>query len=429
MSNNTADSNLRDRAWQHWLWCLLVGLVLVWAAVADRWIFAALVHWTALQIDPQIYYCSALAHAQGMDPYQAVYPPDCFARRFRFVYPPAVLELFTWLRPPSLAWARGILVTLYALAFVGLTLGLRRLLWPRLGWPLALLVAVLANPATLGQWSYFGNIAILLYLIILLAALLLWRRPAIGRPALLAAIVVAACFKWILAVYLLVFWLVEGRAGWRWVGAAAVLLALLYGIDFWRAPLAFRAYVANFDIHRTLLDLGMGIPTFGYDLVEGVTGRPSSSPRAEWLGRGIWLLFVVIYLLLAWRVAWRPRPGATALDRRHRVLLGLLLAALLLPRVKDYDWYLLLPVLVYFLTATAPGQGARLPSTLLLVGKIAMVALLLLMPFHTAFYVMAFGTAAWLAGLERGWLVLRVPDPAVLLPPPLARRLLRPVAD
>lgn len=409
-----------------WVWFILLAALLIQSAIADAWIFEALWRWKALQIDPQIYYCSAQSHQQGLDPYLAIYPDGCFTRHFRFVYPPALLELFSLLMPRDLATARAVLVSLYALAFPIMMLLLRGLLWPRLGWSAALLLALLASPATLGGWAYFGNISILLYLPIAAAAALLLRDPQRGRWAFVAAVGFAACFKWILLVYLLTLWLADDRASWRWIGGLLALLALLYGLDLWRAPAQFREYLANFDVHRQFVDLGVGIPTFGYDLVDELASQRDISKRVEWVGRIIWLGLALIFVALAWRAALWPRGGGEALSRRHRLLLGLLLAGLLLPRVKDYDWYLMLPLVLYFITATAPGRGWRLPAALTVALRLLLAALILLTPFNTAFYLMAFGTLAWLVLLNLGWIGLKEPDPASLLPAPLRRWLLRP---
>lgn len=401
-----------------WAWFLAIVALLLAAAAADRWLIEAVVAGRSLQIDPQIYYCSALAHEQGLDPYRAVYPPGCFDGHFRFVYPPAVLELFAWLRPTSLAVTRLLLVGAYLLAFGLLAWGLGRLLWPRLAWPALLAMALLANPSTLGSWSYFGNIAILLYALLLGGCLALLRWPARGPALLVAAVVVVACIKWILLVYLLPLILAEGRRGLRWSLVALLFLALLYGIDAWRAPEAFRGYLAAFESHRAHVDLGMGIPTFGFDLLEAFAGVRDLSDRAEWLGRLIWLCFALALAFLAWRAA--PR-----LDRRHRLLLGLLLAGLLLPRVKTYDWYLLLPVALYFVAATRLPAGPLSGGALLWSVRLALAGGLLLLPVQTAFYAMVLGTLAWLLALARGWILLRQPDPAALVPPPLDRWLLR----
>jgi len=400
-----------------WVWFLAIVVLLLLAAFADRWLIEAVVTGRSLQIDPQIYYCAALGHEQGLDPYRAVYPPGCYEGHFRFVYPPALLELFAWLRPGSLATTTALLVASYSVAFVLLAWGLARLLWPWLVWPAVLLVTLLANPETLLSWAYFGNLAVLLYALLLGGTLAFRRRPARGAAALAAAVVVAACFKWILLLYLLPLVLAGGRRGLRWSLAALLALALLYGLDAWRAPAQFRAYLEAFDSHRQHVDLGMGIPTFGFDLLEAFAGERDLSDGAEWIGRGIWALLAAVLLLLAWRVL--PR-----LERHQRLVLGLVLAGLLLPRVKTYDWTLLLPALVYLITATRPAQ-AIWPRALLPAARFAAVAALLLLPFQTAFYGMVLGTLAWLIALERDWIRLQEPDPAAVVPLPLRRWLLR----
>ncbi len=394
-----------------------LGLLQAWPALA------AALQPGAIPIDHRIYYCSALAWTQGLDPYGGVYPPGCGDLRFRFVYPPAILDLFAVLRPDGLAPASRLLLAISASAVLTIALIARRLFLPALRPAAALPLYLLCAPAALCNWAIFGNVAVVLYALLLLgAALLLAPTPRVWPFVL--ALAVAASFKWILLSLLLLLPLTVGRRGLLWAGGTVAALLLLYGLDWWRAPVPFAAYVANFDIHRQLVDLGGGIATLGFDLLEALTGARDLSPAAEWFGRGLWLVALLLLSALAWLAVRARHAGEGGFDRRVRLALGLLLGILLLPRVKDYDLYLLLPPLLYLIAAATPAWPT--PAALRWPLKAALLGCWAVLPYHTAVAVLAVASPLWLLAVWRGWLVLAPPDPVAVLPRPLARLLLRP---
>lgn len=404
-----------------WL-ALLPALVLLAFGLLGAWpLLVAALDGDWLPIDHRIYHCSVLAADAGLDPYLGRYPPGCDDLRFRFVYPPAVLALFRWLSPPDLADASGLLLAMQASAFAAIALIARRLFFPALRPLVAVPLYFLSAPAALVNWAYFGNVVVILYALLFLgAAALLRDRPRVW-PFLLA-LGAAAAFKWILLSFLLVLPFVLGRRGVGWAAMLAAAMALLYGLDWWLEPAAFAAYVANFDIHRQLVDLGGGIATLGFDLLELVGGERDLSAGAEWFARGFWAVSALGMLLLAWVAARRRLAGPGLFARRARLALGLLLGALLLPRLKDYDLYLLMPALLYLIAAT--GLARPVPAWLWLPAKAAAMTVWALLPYHTAVAVLALALPLWLAALWRGWVVLRPPDPAAALPPPIGRLLL-----
>lgn len=409
-----------ERACWRWLAILPAAALLALGLLLARPLIELAAAYDWIPIDHRIYHCSVRAVAMGLDPYAGAFPADCGELRFRFVYPPAILALFAWLGPAGLASASHLLLALQALACLAIALLARRLFFPALRPWAALPLYLLAAPAALLSWLAYGNVAVILYALLLAGAAALLAQPARLWP-FVAALAVAAAFKWILLSLLVVLPLTLGRRGILPALGLAVAMAAAYGLDAWRAPEAFAAYAANFDVHRQLVDLGGGLATLGFDLLEAIGGTRDLSAAAEWFARGLWAVLGTLLFALAWLALRRRHASASAFDGRVRLALALLVGLLLLPRLKDYDLYLLMPSLLFLLAAT---DLSFLPPWLRLPLKGGLLAVWAVLPYHTAVAILALALPVWLLAVWRGWLRLRPCDPWAALPPPLAAGLL-----
>jgi hypothetical protein len=319
--------------------------------------------------DMRIYSGAVEDFLRGESPYVRGYP------EYKFVYPPFLIYLWSWLHP----WVEETLVALYVLALVAF------LRVPIRGLALSFLLTFgvfLCAEQPVGLALVTGNLTFFAHLLIIA----LWLRPALPfyTAAFYLAVIVTASIKPYFGAYLLLPLLAEPVTRAALV-KAAVLALVVSGI--WASQWLFTrdmflAFLRAMD-EQLVQDTASA---FRGDIGHGFYRYAAMLTRTRELG--IALHFAVVASLVAfWKRHAQPRlrdvPSESALVMRRYV--PIILCILMNPRLKPYD-YAVIHILIVNYLLLLEGASLRL-------GRFSIDPLLLL-----ALAV----NAAWLALLPLG---------------------------
>ena len=273
-----------------------------------------------------------------------------------YVYHPIIAETFAWLL--ERLGQSGLLMA-YAGVFAA---AVAALIWIAIGrtgrgprskraWFAAFIT---------GSAIYWGNIAVILHALLGVFALTLRRRPSLLVLAIAVAVVVKPLFAGFAVVFLLMRRRLFARALYALaavaLGAAPSVWTLWQGGELavqWRALIEYYVYIDR--------------PGEAYLGWMSAIGAPVAS-----LGVSIGYLAFAGAMALAGIVL----AEGLELDDEARVLLGLSLGVLLIPRLMAQDYWLLGPGLLALAAAIsekAPGAGRLLERALLSVCVLALV--------------------------------------------------------
>jgi len=237
-------------------------------------------------------------------------------------------------------------VVLYVAGLLSLLLLARRY-HGSLGLPLAFAVLVGNGAYVLEAGS--GNVATLLVCLVCVAIMLLprWSAASIAAPML------AAMFKPHLALYLFVP--VAARLPWIVISGAVFMLAMAYASDLALHPEAFDRWWL-YIMPDTYADRSFGI--IGVMQLFGVEFGQWGLQLAV---AGLWATAVLLV-------------GLWVLNRMTRIqdraMFALLCAILMLPRIKEYDCFALIPIVFWQLSYLDDAWRDRYRQLLLWVGMV-----------------------------------------------------------
>ena len=387
----------RPRArWLARLALALLGLYCAWTAIdlfgqAERF-----------QFDFQVYTLAARVHAAGRNPYDTETLTRYSNGRVRlpFLYPAPALYLFrplTWLAPPA---AARVYLVLKFLAIAALILLWRRVFFAGrvdlffyffclLGFNAAIFIDVVeGNISVFEQLALWGALACLL------------RRRLAPFAAL---IVLAALFKVTWIVFLGLPLLTHGRRGLAAaLGGAAAFGAVLggswlflpFGREFWGHAGAHATAEGGILAPSTLAFIRGACESLAAALNRPL---PPALPTALYVAAAALILTVSARAVVLFLRAPAPR------DERALIFFACLVYALLLPRLKDYSYILLLAPVYAAARAWGGRAGAWLAALLLLAypanGVVHLRGLSALYPFLINYFPWLIALAAWLAYL------------------------------
>lgn len=334
---------------------VLVGVVVLAASAA-----AAFVRVDRAQWDLKVYLECARTLASGGDPYAT--EPVVDNSRFQCLYPPLATDLY---RPFAAADSLGgragerLWAALKVLSLAGMLLLWRRwILKPGRDLPRLLLAAFLYGSPF---WSDFvsGNAGSFEHL-------LLWAGLAAfvaGRDFLFAATVAAAAQPKLLPLALLPLLLAAPRPSYRAAAAGGVLAAVLFALNEAFHPGLTRTFFAHLADPTQAWHYERGPNNVSFvGLVQHAleTAWGERSAAMQWAERAhlLWSAGVAAATAVA-LVRLLRGPGGETDKRRAAMLLYCAAYALVVPRLKDYSFLLLIPPTIAVLESDA-ANGLKL---------------------------------------------------------------------
>lgn len=276
------------------------------------------------------------------------HPGACAGYGYEYMLPPAItVALAALLRLAGLDAVNGAYVLLYALALAALLRGAAGFAgqWRA---PLAL-TGLIACGVFVFEFGG-GNIAIP-FLGLLFWLCLQAERQAERLAWTIPLCVIAAAFKPLYALYLLIPWFAAPALRLR-VLAACSLVSVGYALDAWLQPAAFERWL------NLIVPVVYAEPHFGIMRLMQAFGLGAGDWWPQAVGYALWSLAVLLVL-------WRCRqalatPGA-------RALAALLAVTLLQPRLKEYDACVVIPLAFWLQTRLPVAQQRWLRRSLLLI--------------------------------------------------------------
>jgi hypothetical protein len=328
---------------------LTVAAVLLLALVAGACVRAR------SQWDLRVYLQCAQTLASGADPYAN--EPVVDNSKFQCLYPPVVTDLYRPFAALSRSFDRGgerLWAALKVLSLAAMLLLWRRyILRPGPDLPRVLAAALLYGSPF---WSDFqsGNAGSFEHLA-------LWAGLAAfvaGRDLLFAAAIACAAQPKLMPILLLPLLLCAPRPSWRALALGGVLAAGLFGLNELLHPGLTRAFFAHLvdplqAWHYERGPNNCSVYALVHHAVE--TGTGIRWIATLWAGRVHMACAVVVAALTARALfALRRGPGAETDKRRAAALLYCAAYALVVPRLKDYSFLLLIPPTIAVLESDAP---------------------------------------------------------------------------
>jgi len=298
------------------------------------------------QWDFRTYYHAAKAHQAELDPYvienlNAVSDEEI---TLDYVYPPVTLYFFA----PFLMFDFPTAYYLFfALKLIALVLLVR--IWYRRFLPektLAIILLVLVAFAfreTIIRDIYAGNISIFEQLLIWAAAPLFLDRKIAGYCLLIG---LAAIFKFALVLLLLLPLIDRDRKATWWVVGTGVTVAGVGIVSYFASPLLMEGFLANV----STLDIGGHADQTSLAVIKEILIWLSGATGGEFvrLATAFHIAFALFLLAVTVRIA---RGSDFRSNRLAFLVLCLFLYALIMPRLKDYS-YILLIIPSFYVVAT-----------------------------------------------------------------------------
>jgi hypothetical protein len=332
----------------HWLTRRRANLVLtliVWLGLSLCLYF--IVDDPYAQWDFHMFYSAAHALAAGHDPYLPLHPhPNMFGHSI-FQFPPLTIHVFDWTTGLSMQSAK--------LAWLGLkllALGLLTWLWhedfERLdaSWPIATFLALGLNATLLRDFTA-GNISTFEQLGIWFSFSLLLRDRPYAAALLLACV---AQFKLLPAAFLLLIPFVKPQSGVKpFLVGCAVFLGILLLNQALRPDLT-ENYLSLFIGHAARMDeRGVNNPS-SFALFRDITDLNAFVPNLPVSilgGTCAYIAFLTALMLSIARATWGVRAQLRNVDPRLLLYFGCALYAIVMPRMKDYSYVLMLIPTLY----------------------------------------------------------------------------------
>lgn len=351
-------------------------------------------------------YCASVTLHAGANPYdtaamwQICQPPGVGAHNMPYIYLPSILTLNGWLMPTDLDWARLLYLSSLVLSAAYMIYQCRRLFFP----DLALVAVAVVFLFGAGHVVFYslegGNLSFLLY-----AALYFGFGELIrGRGAVYIAIVTLIS---LVKFQFLVFYFIAVLFSFRnliWCILFFGGLVAYYGIDYSLHPEDFMHYASN--LSRLGNDIsGLGLLMLINDCSWGLGLGSQFFTTGGIITLGvIWAMIAGALLLGALWVRYRCLSDDTLDDKRLILALGLAAVSLAMPRLKQYDFYGLLPAFVCLLFHVRP---AKLEPVAEAVQAALLLTVFLALGAHIYFYIMLPTLFVWLWLVGTGRLVYR----------------------
>jgi hypothetical protein len=321
---------------------LLLCVVASWKVIAAQWDF-------------EVYYYAARALRAGLDPYstQSLTKVAGKPMPLPFVYPPAFLTLFAPFASLSLAAAKAVYLGAKLAALAGLLVIWGCFCRSSRETLILLVVVLLGFSATIFSDLYAGNIACFEQLLVWLGIAAL----VTGRRMLFAVAIPLAAAPKILPMALVLLLLFEGRKAIRPLLLSAGAFLAIQGISLAVSPARTARF---FNMASALDERGHAAPS-SLALLRDIVG----SAFRPWVPLVLYCVMAACILGVFGFCFLRLRKSETWEKVPWFLLSGALLSYLLIiPRLKNYGFVLVVPVAVWLLARAQ--RGTLIMGTLLL---------------------------------------------------------------
>jgi hypothetical protein len=294
------------------------------------------------QWDFEVYYAAAHALVAGKSPYAPIHPHPGLQGELTFQYPPLAIYLFLWTTLLGLGSAKNVWLASKLIAFV-LLIRIWHKDFERLSvdWPICIFIALGFNAAILRDLTC-GNISAFEQLCLWFAFGLLVR----GRPYAAAfTLAFVAQFKLLPVAFIGLVPCCTSQNRWRpfFAGIAAFLGLLILNMAI--APGLTHDYLGLFaDTNDRMDDRGINNPSslsLFRDVID-LTAYAPGLPYNRVSGTIAYITYLVALILILIRSGWHQRAKFRHCDPRLLIYLGCAIYTILMPRMKDYSYILML---------------------------------------------------------------------------------------
>lgn len=308
-------------------------------------VFDVATHPYKFQLDFDVYYYAAQAHAAGLNPYgNARFPQQEFGPiNHKFVYPPLVLYIFRLFALLDYQTAFRVYLALKLILLAGLIFLWRNKFLEDKRDPLFYLFCFFAFNATIYLDIATGNVSIIEQILIWSAFYFLLKRKY-GLFCLL--LILAAQFKMvpILFVFLLLF--LEGRKKYLYIVGALIAFGATLALNDLIAPSLFPAFARNaVSLDEASLGEKGRVNPSTLVLVREILMDLTQQSGRRMPAATIYLSYLAVVALIVWftRRFYRAHKPYDSPEKQKILIYFICLTyALILPRFKDYSFILLL---------------------------------------------------------------------------------------
>ena len=323
------------------------------------------VRWHNYQWDFYMFYGSATDFLKGMSPYRG--------KGLSFYHPPLALYLYSLFARLPFLFAYELWLLLKLAALTGLFwLWARHFLTLEHTWSTTLYFLFAYN-GTIYSDLVAGNIS-------LFEQLGLWLGFAAllnGRYALFClCLVLVAQFKLTPIVFSLLLLMAPARPQWKWFAACCAGFVAVFSLNFALQPALLKDFFSvapQLDERGTLAASTLALVRDGFDLLGG--GQFSARTYAD---EGTFLIIALAVAVLSLVAVVRYRRTAPEPDAKVMIYFACAAYALLVPRMKDYSYILLLIPTLHLLRT--------LPRRTLVPAAVAALAAIVLFPHGTSLF-------------------------------------------
>ena len=327
-----------------------------WAA-SHSWLILAIcvffvAHSNQDQWDFRVFHSAAQALNSGASPYYAAHPNPLMPSGLSYLYPPVALYAFQPLSGLSFDVARLVWLAMKVLALFVLIR-----LWHRNFEPLDaywFVFLTMAYNSTLLRDLVAGNISLFEQLGMWFGFYLLLKR----RP-LLAGVVIAAVaqFKLIPVLFLGTLLFIRPTRSWAPFGVALVAFGAIFSLNFLLTPGSMTEYIHSFATANPNLDERGVVNPSSLALIRDLAAIAVKRglPVDRTITNAIYAAYIALVGLI---FVWIPRKSLVELadkDPRLAIYYFCVLYALIVPRMKDYSYILLLMPSLYVVREVSRG--------------------------------------------------------------------------
>ena len=299
-----------------------------------------------LQWDFKIYYYAGKAYDQGLDPYVRDNLVQASGKKFwlHFVYPPLTLAFLKFLPKVDFETGCKIWLILKVLSLAALVFVWKRFFLRNTSLLLMIPITLFAFDAAVFTDFKAGNISVFEQLFVWSALVALLKNRKMPFVLLILA---CSMFKISLATFMFLLIALESPQKWRWLAAGLSCVAVIAAANYFLMPQLFHSFMSNLQfLGERAENLNFSMLAFWEDFFTsiGFIKRLEIDMYLAYIGYALTSIAVAFISIQSY-IRFRNRG-----DKNNIVFTILFFCctyALIMPRLKNYSYILLIPALLY----------------------------------------------------------------------------------